>query len=268
MLLDPVNSITSVSFYRKVAQRSVLRAFGYLAYLGLLFSLVVPFWIKSAWMPKVLETFAWLEKNVPVITIANSEVSVSAPQPLVLRHPSLPEVGLIIDATRTEPVTPKILEEQKAQVFLAKSALYLMERPGQLTVYDFSKMPPQPKPVVIDQKFFQTAAALIGPIVYPSAVILAFGAFMAWKTVASLFYALMGVLINGLANGALAFAPLFCIAVHAQTLVVVLQAMTLFLPAGSIPVFHVIAWTVTGTYIWLAIKANLSPEPSSPPPAP
>jgi hypothetical protein len=262
MILDPVNSITSVQFYKKVAKRSIPAAFGYLAYLALLFSVASVFAVRARLMPSLLETFAWMEQNVPTITYAKGEVAVAGPQPLTLRHPKAPELGLIIDTGRVEPVTPKTLDDAKALAFLTKTALYIMERPGAINVYDFSKMATGSEPVVIDAKFYRSAGEILPSLLYPAAFLIAFLGFMAWKTVSTVFYSLVALMINGMFEGPLLFAPLALISLHAQTLVVVLQAMALFLP-GRIPGFQVLAWVITGVYICLAVKANIEPAPSS-----
>lgn len=264
MLLDPINSVTSVGFYKRVAKQSLGRSFLYLAYLALLFSLTAVLAVKFRVMPAVDGTFAWLEKATPILTFSGGKMAMAAPSPVILRHPSVPEVTAVIDAERVEPVTPQIMEQNKALAYLTGNALYVMQQPGKVEVYDFSKAS-NAKPFVVDEKFFREAAKLMRPIIYVSTLIAAFFVFLVWKGAASVVYSMLASVINRAAAGGLEFWSLFNISVHAQTLVVVLQAMLLFTPGrflgdADFLVKLILSFALTGTYITLAIRANAARE--------
>lgn len=259
MLLDPINSITSIVFYRKVAKQTPARSLLYLTYLAFLFTALALSAVKYKLMPVLLETFDWLAKSAPPITFSKGQMSIPNPEPVTLRHPKDSAVAFTIDAARTEPLTPEIMEKERVLAYLTRSTFYILERPGELRVYDFSKAPPQPKPIIVDAEFYQSAAQLAGPFVYALTLLVAFFGFLAWKGLSSLSFAVLGMLLNSLANAKLEFGSLFNIAVYAQTLVIVLQTMSLFMPQMLLFLSWVSVF-LTGTYIWLAIKNNQPEE--------
>ncbi len=274
MLLDPLNSITSVTFYRKVAQRPAARAMVYVCYLGLIFTLAAVLAMKFRVVPHIDETFTWLAESVPPITFANGKITTPARGPVLVRHPKIADVAFIIDTKRTEPVTARLLEKENVVAFLTADALYLRSGPGKVQVHDFSTAE-NPKPVVIDADFFHNTAKAVPFILYPMVLLITFPLFIVWKAIASMLYTVMALMINAIVNGGLEFPTLFSISVHAQTTVILLQ--TIFLFTNRPPGFPLIALLVTGTYIFLAIKTvrdapappetSASPPTSPPPPA-
>lgn len=268
MLLDPINSITSVTFYRKVVQRPVSRAMVYICYLGVIFTLASVLAMKFRVVPHIDETFAWLAQSVPPITFANGKITTPARGPVLVRHPKIADVAFIIDTKRTEPVTSRILEDENIIAFLTADALYLRSGPGKVQVHDFSTAE-NPNPVVIDADFFHNTAKAVPFILYPMVLLITFPLFIVWKAISSMLYTVMALMINAIVNGGLEFPALFSISAHAQTTVILLQMIFLF--TAQPPGFPLIALIVTGTYIFLAIKtlrdAPAPPEASAPPPA-
>ena len=261
MILDPVNSVASLDFYKKVAGQSFWRSLLYLCHLGGLFAVLCTFAIKLKVGPIIDETFNWLARSVPTMTYANGRVTSSSPGPLKLQHPRMPEIAVMIDTTRTDAVTPQQLEEAKVMAFLSASAFYLRHQSGKVEVYDLSKTPSGTRPLTIDPAFFRTANTLMSRVLYPLALVITFGVFLIWKLLSSLIYSVVALLINAIGAGGLAYSELFNIAVYAQTLVVFLQILALFLPF-TIPALPLLSILITSVYLWLAVKRQ---SPSSPP---
>lgn len=264
MILDPINSVTSVSFYRKVAGQTLGRTVGYLCYLAFLFTLTTLLAVKIRVMPGVHSTFEWLEKTVPELTLTNGKLTSSVPGPTVIRHPDAQEIGVVIDTSRAEPVTPALLEENKAIAFVTSTAFYLKRDTGRLEVQDFSKAN-APKPVVINADFWRAAGEMVPYFLYPAAMIFTFPLFLFWKAFSTGIYMILALLINALAQGGLNPSPLLNITVYAQTLLVLLEMILLLVPAPLPLALQTLASIgVTGTYIWLAVQA----VKQDPPPAP
>lgn len=254
MIFDPINSITSVDFYRKVAKQTVTRSFLYLAYLSAIFSLAATIALKVKVGPVIDETFLWLERSVPTLTFADGKLTAPDPTPATIRHPKYSEIAVTIDTARTEPVTPDILERNKVVAYVTGTAMYLMERPGEMRTFDF-RTGGAGRPVVIDGAFYRSAARVMGRLLYPLSLLITFLLFMFWKSLASLAYSTLALAINAAARASLPYRDLFNISVHAQTLIIVIQAIFLFMPIG-IPFSALVAVGLTGTYLWLAIKRN------------
>jgi hypothetical protein len=263
MLLDPVNAITSVNFYKKVAAQGPGRTALYLVYLSAVFAVAATLAVKVRVGPEIDKTFVWLAQSMPTLTLAGGRITSSSPEPVTLRHPTVSEIAVTIDTSRTEPVTPETLESAKVAAVLTSSTLYLRgSQPGRMETYDLSKAN-APKPVVIDASFYQTAGKTLTRVLYPLTLIISFFLVVFWKTAASVIYSLMALMINAVAQGNQPYGSLFNIAAYAQTLVVVLQAILLFMPAG-VPGFSVISAAVTGVYIWLALKRINQPAQPAP----
>ncbi|MBI3554277.1 MAG: DUF1189 family protein [Elusimicrobia bacterium] len=261
MLLDPINAVISFEFYRRVASQAWWRTALYLGYLSLLLSLAGTAALKIHGGPHIDSTFVWLEKSFPPLTFVNGKLTSTLTAPLVLRHPEYDQIGIAIDTNRLEPVTLKTLEEAKAQAYVTSTAFYMLQRPGELRVYDFSKAA-DPKPLVIDAGFWESARAIFNRVFYPAVFASALVFLLFWNVGWTLTYALMGLLLNGLAEAGLAFGSLVPIALYAQTAACAVQGLTMV--AGvAIPKWPLVSLVVTGGYIWLAIKKVREPAPAS-----
>ncbi len=261
MILDPLNAITSVNFYRKVAVQRVSRTIGYLIYVALLFALAATAAVKVRLAPEVEKACAWLGQAMPVLTLQNGKMSSATAAPVTVRYPELTDFAFTVDTARAEPVTADILDTNKVIGYVTSDALYLRGAQGRVEAYQFAK-DASPKPVVIDAAFYQSASRVLVRLLYPLTLVFAFLFTAVWKIAAALFYALPAVMINAMMEGGLSFDALFNIAAYAQTLVIALQAIFLFMPTG-IPGFPVIALISTGVYTWLAIK-RLKEPPAAP----
>lgn len=254
-ILDPINSITSVQFYKKVSTQSAGRTVAYLGYLGLLFAVLATIAFKVRIGPSIDSTFLWLQTEVPTLVFEGGKVLTPELQaPATLRHPTIPELSIQIDASRVEPVTPQMLEQLNVKGYLSQNALYLMDPQGQMKVSDFSKSKSE-KPMRVDANFFRQAQALLGKVLYPVALLLSFAFFLVWKLLASVFYSLVAMAVNAVHEAELPFGSLVNIAVYAQTLIIAIQAIFLFMKA-PLPLASLISLGATTAYIWLAIKAN------------
>jgi hypothetical protein len=251
MLLEPIRAVISLDFYRRVAAQSWWRSLLYLVYLSLLLSLAFTVSLKIHAGPGIDATFEWLKKSAPSMTFANGKLTSSLTEPLVLRHPQMPQIGVLIDTNRAEPVSMQVLDDAKVQAYLTSNALYFQERPGQLRVYDFSKAA-DAKPVSIDAAFYESARQIFDRVLYP--VVFAAGSLFVvlWTGLTTLVFALVGVLLNALSESGVGFGPMVRVALYAQTLPTAVQAAAL-LSGRTIPRWSILSLVITGVYIWLAL---------------
>jgi len=265
MLLDPVNAVTSFDFYKALAKQSFGRSLLYLAYIGLVFSLLATFALKLKIGAAVDDTFDWLAKSVPAMTYADGKLSSTAPMPLRLQSPRAPEIALMIDTTRTDAVSPQLMTDQKVTAYVTANALYLKQTNGELRVWDLSKPQGQPQagggpaqPIRIDADFFKSAGTVLDRVMYPVAFVIIFVLFVVWKLLTSVFFSLIGLLVNALGQGALEYGALLNLAVYAQTPAIALQVLSLFLPF-AVPGGTIISLGLTTLYLWLAVKRQSEP---------
>jgi hypothetical protein len=269
MLLDPINSITSVNFYKKISGQGPGRTCLYMLYLGLIYGIFATIWFRAHFLPVQQKTFNWLETSVPTITYANGRLSTPTNTPVTVRHPELEQVAFTIDTGRTEPVTSQMMQDGKVTAYVTSGALYVLQPGGRLEVYDFSKTPGS-KSAVVDAKFWQQLAQVLRRVEYPMVFTCCFLGYAVWKGVTALFFSLIAVLINGMGETGLGYKPLFNLSAYAQTLVLVLTAL-LMIVSGFPPFLHIlnggmnmIAVMVTSVYLWLAIRKNAVPQPQNP----
>lgn len=253
MFLDPVNAITSVSFYKKLSAQRLGRTFGYLAYLGLLFSIVFTVMLRTRVWPILEGTFHWMETSIPTITYANGRISTPTNERLILRYPAMPQIAVALDTARTSPVTAQEMLDAKVLAYATSQTLHVMKSGDQIEAYDLSKG--SGKPFVLDAKFYQDLAKGIAMILYPAGFISCFLAFLIWKSFSALFYSCIALVINGACEAKLEYKSLFNISAYAQTFLIAVQAILLLVPT-HIPFFPLLAVAATGTYLWLAIQKN------------
>lgn len=266
MWLAPLRAVGDLSFYREATTRSLQWLFGYVVYLGLLFSLLATAAMALKVSPLIQETVAWASASIPPITFAGGKVSMGAPGPLRLEHPKAPGMAIAIDTNRTVPVTAQEMQEQKLAVYLTQSTLYLWPRPDspRIEQYDLSKTIGAPREkTVLDAAFFRAVGDALPKVLYPLTFFLAWMVFIVWKLAVSMIYTVLALAINGAIAGGLELPELWRLAVVAQTPVVLLQMAQLFLPA-PIPLFTLIAFLVVGVYLWQGIKQNGPPAPAVP----
>lgn len=263
MLLDPVNSITSIEFYKKVAKQDLGRSTAYLAYIALLFTLTATIALKVKVGPVLDQTFTWLETSMPKLTFFNGRLTADPVEPVTIKHPSVEEVSVRIDTGRTEPVGALEMEKMGVSAFVTGNAMYLMSRPGRVDTHDFGTAAAEPgaKPVVIDGTFYRKAADLVGKVMYPVAMIITFIIFLCWTLASTAFFALVAMIINSATSANLEFKPLINITLYAQTLITLLQAIFLFMKVG-IPFAPLVSFATTSVYLYLAIKRNAEPTPA------
>lgn len=254
MLLDPLNSIAKFPFYKGVPGRSGLRISLYILYLGLLFSITATTALVLRLGPLIRESAEWAAATVPPITFVNGKVSMEQTAPRRFQHPSIPGFAFIVDTTRTTPVTLQEMEDQKVVAWLAQSTLFLREAANSVKAEDLSKAA-APKPLVIDKNFYLELGSLVPKILYPVSFVTTWGVFFFWKLASAALYGLIGLLISGVLAAGLEYPDLFKLAVYAQTPVILLQALQLFLPK-PIPFFWVIGFLVASVWLWQAVKQN------------
>lgn len=257
MFLDPINAITSIEFYKKVAKQTLGRTAAYLAFLSLIFTLALTVALKVKVGPAIDETFVWLEKTMPKLTFEGGKLRADPPVAVTLRHPKIEEVAIVIDTARAEPVTAADLEKAKVSAYITGTAMFLSPSPGEVRVHEFGAAPSSPgqQPVVIDSKFYSELARITRLVLYPSLMIVVFVFFASWTLMSTAFYSLVGLAANTVAGAGLDYKALFNIALYAQTLITALQAIFLFMPVG-LPLAPLVSLILTTAYIWLAVKAN------------
>ncbi len=277
--LDPINAITSVQFYKRVAQQSAARTFGYLCYISLVFAAAATVALKVKLGPSIDSTFDWLAKSVPAMEFADGHITAPFKGPITVQHPDYRELTLVIDLDRAQPVTPATLDAAKAMAYLTANALYLRRQPmpgesgasglgsapasgaaAALEVFDFAKA--KTAHVSIGPAFFDSAKRLFNRIMYPIAFVLGALFFGLWRLLVTLLYSVvLALLMNSASEANLPYSQLLPITLYAQTLIIALQIIFLFMPVG-IPFGPAVSLAATGTYIWLALKAQLPAEPA------
>jgi hypothetical protein len=253
MIQDLLGSIASTQAYRRFAAEKTSRTVLYLFFISLLFTIGGSIAMQMRIGPVVDQTFSWLAAEVPTLTFSAGKVTSAEPAPKRLVHPQAPEVAVMIDTARTEPVTLQVMQEAKVLAYLTNNALTI-DQQGKLETYDLSKAALE-RPMVVDAKFFREAAGVLKKVVYPLAILTVFVFAAAWTAFAGLMYALVAMLLQSIGGGPLAFGALYQIAIHAQTAALLARIIMSFLPF-VVPLSGLLTIVITSVYLWLAVKAN------------
>lgn len=261
MIQDLLGAVASSQAYRRFASEKASRTVLYICTLSLLFTVFGTVAMKLRVGPAIDETFAWLERDFPPLTFDKGKITTDVEGPKRLVHPSSPEVAIMIDVARTTPVLAQDMHDAKVLAYLTSSALYLEDRPGEIKSYDLSKAALE-RPMTVDAKFFREAASAVKTVVYPLAVVTVFVFAALWTAFAALLYALLGLLLNSIAGGTLAFGPLYQLAVHAQTSSMLLRVILAFLPF-VVPMSGLLSMLITAVYLWMGVRENARHAPVS-----
>lgn len=251
MIADIARSVGDFSFYKEVPKKTVWATVAYLTLLGGLFSLAVTVAVYQNVRPRILQAADWAAATMPTLTLADGKLTSAVPGPLEVRHPDVPQAGLVVDTQRTEPVTPAEMSQKKLIAYLTADAVYVLTA-DRLETYALASTKGK-ESMVIDAPFYRSLAGLLLKVLYPIAFFTSWVTFLIWKHVAAVIYTFVGLLVNAVADGGHDFAALYRMAVYAQTPVVVLQTAALFLPK-PIPLFPVLALVVVTAYLWQAIR--------------
>lgn len=261
MIQDLLGAVASSQAYRRFASEKGARTFFYILFLSLIFTVFGCIAMKLRVGPAIDETFSWLERDFPPVTFDKGKVSSATPGAKRLVHPSSSEVAVLIDTERTTAVTAADMKEQKVLAYLTNNALYMQEREGQVRTYDLSQAAVE-RPLTVDGKFFREAASAVKTVVYPLAVLTVFVFAAAWTAFSGLLYALLGMLLNSVAGGSLAFGSLYQMAVHAQTASLLIRVLLAFLPF-VVPMSGLLTMIVTSVYLWMGVRENARQSPAS-----
>lgn len=257
MLQDLLGSAASTAAYRRFAAEKGSRTFFYLLFLSFLFTLAGSVALKLRVAPAIDETFLWLEQSTPKLTFSGGKVSSELAEPVRLTHPRLPEIALMIDTSRTTPVTLADMRDVKVQAFLSGNAMYIDRQTGALETFDLSKAGLD-KPTTVDPEFFREASRAFKIIVYPAAVMAVFAFFAAVTAVVGLVNAVLGLIFNSLMGGQLGFGALYKIGIHSQTASTLLRILLAFMPFG-VPLVGFLLAIVTAVYTYLGVRESIEP---------
>ena len=256
ILLDPINSVTSLQFYRKAARHSLARLLLYLAYLSILVTMVYGFFIRRHVLPMLRSEFAWLGRALPTLTLDKGQLSGDVKEPLVLVEPHK-LFTVVVDPARIKPATAEDLESKRAQVYVSRDALTILKQPGVVQSFDLGQMR-RDAPVVLNAKFWDAAGKAAARMTLLFVLFALPLAFFLWKLVATAFYSVMALALNSMLEAKLSYRELFNVALYSQTFFTGLKLLFLFLPR-PLPQPLLVALTSTAVYIGLAIKTISSP---------
>lgn len=262
MLPDLVDSLLRPRAYRRFAAEKPARTAAYVAFLSLVFVGATGAAVKLRLAPMFDQTFEWLETRMPALRFSGGAVTSSAPGPLRLEHPRAPELALVVDTARRDPVTAREMADAKALAYLTGRALYLQRQPGTIETIDLSKSVAD-RPIVVNADTYKEMARAFDWVFYPALMLFFFLAFAASLALFGLLYALVGMAAARAAGGALDFAAAFRVAVHAQTASSLLYALDAVLPK-SLPRAQAAAAALSLAALWLGARAAASPAPPTP----
>lgn len=251
MLLDPALSVTHFPFYRDVPRKSAGAVAGYLAYLGLFFSLASTISLYLHAGPLIARTTEWAATSMPSLTLSGGRLSSELAAPVLVRHPEVTQLSVMIDTSRTAAVSPAEMKEAGLSAYVTQNAVYLSMR-NKLEAFDLSQAR-QPGALKIDAAFWRTMGATLARVLYPISLVTTWLLFLVWKAVSALFYSLLGLAMSAAASADLDYPSLYKLGVYAQTPAVALQMAALFLPR-PVPFFGLIVVLVTAVYLWQGIR--------------
>jgi hypothetical protein len=255
ILLAPIYSLFSLSFYRKVLQFRVGKAFLYLFYLSFLATLLMLFISLAYLAPNVNGFVDWAKQNMPAMTWSPSTgLTVNAQQPYSMVHPQL---GLLITFdTNAQEVNAAAMGE--VPIFVTAKQIYVRQAPNQVKVYDITAPAGAAQAAAsvnitpdLVQRFYDS----LKPWLLFFLLLFFFVFFFIWKVLAALFYSWIGLLINFTRQPKLSYGALFTVSAFALTAGVIVQVLPAFIPfLAQIPFWGFLSIPVTIAYLFIVIK--------------
>ena len=255
-LIDPINSVTSLQYYRKAARHSLARALFYLFYLSIIVTLVSGYVVWRRTLPLMRAEFSWLGKALPTLTLDKGRLSGDVKAPFVLVEPHN-FFSVVVDPSRVKPVTAEDLESKHAQVYVSQDALTILKQPGVVQSFDLGQLR-RDAPLRIDAKFWNATGKAAASMLLLFVLLGLPVFFFVWKLLATAFYSVMALALNSMLEARLSYRELFNVALYAQTFFIALRLLFLFFPR-PMPQPLFIALVSTSVYIGLAIKTISTP---------
>ncbi|MBI5243543.1 MAG: DUF1189 family protein [Elusimicrobia bacterium] len=261
MLLDPLRSLTDFEFYRTLPKKSIAATVGYLAFLGIIFAALYVLMFSLRYGPKVDQAIEWAAANIPSMTLSQGKLTSALTEPKRIEYPGLPQFAFIIDTNRTDPVSPYEMRASTVVAYITQNAAHYFTADGRLSVTDLSAVQTG-EALTIDANFYRSAGAVLKKAQIPMTFIITWVVFMLSTHLAAFIYSLIALLLNAFLSAGLSYHDLYLAAVYAQTPVIVLQAIVMFLPK-PVPFFPLLLLIVVTVYLWQALR-HMKAGPAEP----
>ena len=260
ILLAPIYSFFSVSFYRRIIQSSLGKGFLYLLYLSFVYGAILLSLFIIRLKPMADDFVNWFASSLPQLTLTKNGVTASIQQPFEMKSPLYGTV-LVIDTTKekADGVPPT-----RTLIYLTKTQL-VFQNEAKSETRILSLLPKDDQAKEKWKDFSVTGAVVemiykkIVPIVYPFILVLSLFAFFIWKILAALFYSLVALLLNLFRKEKLSYGQLLVLSMFALTPVAVLQIAGFFVPKLMMILSPPVAIALTSLFLALGILATQGP---------
>jgi hypothetical protein len=257
VLLAPLLSLFSGSFYARIRQASLAHGLTYLAYLALLIAVTAVAMLRQVWLPMTDELIPWLAEHLPAVTLTRDGAVSEAPQPLTLTHPTLGT--LLIDTTKDIASEE---DKRAARIIVTRTQLVVRDSEGG-EERAFELLPTDAaakakwEDVTVDgarvKEYYDRYRGVVEPVMFT----VCFVGVYVYKLVAALVYALLAQALSRLRAPGLSYAAALNVACFALTPVVLLQCVRGWV---SLP----LSLVVTGAYLWLGVSSQPNAALSEP----
>ena len=259
LLLAPVYSLFSLSFYREILRKSLGRGFLYLAYLSFLATIVFLLFFTSRLLPEADRFAAWARAEMPALTWTPQGLRMNLKSPYTMVHPQLGPL-VTFDTSKTDAGT----EEMKdVSMFVTSRKVFLKQRAGEIRVYDLKEMMGAAKadnPAVVNGETLEGFYKSFKPMLFFLAIFFFFPFFFIWKFLAALFYSWFGLLLNFFRTEKLHYGQILNVSFFTLTPVLGIQLLQILIPnAGRIPFGLPGSIAVTGVYLYFVIVKTQDP---------
>lgn len=267
ILLGPIYSLFSVSFYKRVLGFSFWKGFLYLCFLSLVYGVLFLVFLFMPFRGQADRFVSWFAEHLPQLTLTKEGVLAEVQQPFEVKHPMYGSI-LVIDTTKASLETmPETL------IYLTKTKLiFRNEARGQYRVFNLApeseEAKAQWKNFMITGPFLESWYYKLVPLAYPAVLIFIFLFFLIWKLLAALFYSLIALIIHLFRKEKLSYRSLFVCSIFALSPVIVLQWAGMFIPRIYLVLNFFTALVLTALYLAFGILATQaraeSPGPQPP----
>jgi hypothetical protein len=256
VVLAPFLALFSPSFYRRIGEASLGRAFLYLCYLSFFFSLAIGALLVWRWMPAVDAIVVWSAERMPAVTFTRDGPVTDVGQPFELNHPAYGRL-LVIDthAEFPDPDRPAWLWLTGRQLVFAP-----VNSPRTSEFRSVDVVPASPErrqewhDVILDRRHLERMYEDLMPWA-PVVALLAFPVFFVCKLCVALAYGMLGAVVSFVLRKRLPYRRVLGLTIFAMTPVVMLEFAALAGLANPVASSLRVSAAVTVAYLCVAIAS-------------
>jgi len=260
-LASPILSIFSPSLYRSIPKSSLVRGFGYLAYIALIGGVLVTAVVTMYWAPKMDEFVNWFSYELPALTFENGQITTVVQEPYYVTHPIF---GTLV-TINTKKKNPKTEDIRDSFFYIASTVIYASDPiRNETRMFDLAAKAGQanvpPGPQTLTGELIRKVYQQVKPLFLTALFFAVWAVLFFWKLGVALLFSLFALLLNLCREDKFSYGTLLHFSIYAITVVYMLQLANLLMPNVSLTLPLWLGIIITAYYVVFGVLIMSPPE--------